>query len=77
LRRIPEMSEFVTEIDKSGYPVRFIHSDEIQSIKHESKPGIYSATLKDGSEILINSRVYDLRTVLKTNLEHVRERVES
>ena len=71
------MSEFITEIDKSGYPVRFIHSDEIQSIQHEAKPGIYSATLKDGSKILINSCVYDLRNVLKTNLEHVPERVKS
>lgn len=71
------MSEFVTEIDKSGYPVRFIHSDEIQSIKHESKPGIYRVTLKNGSKILINSSVYDLRNVLKTNLEHIPERGQS
>lgn len=71
------MSEFVTEIDKSGYPVRFIHSDEVLSIVHESKPGIYSAVLKNGSKILINSCVYDLRNVLKTNLEHVPERVKS
>ena len=70
------MTEFVTEIDESGYPVRFIQSTEIQSIQHESRPGIYSATLKDGSEILINSRVYDLRNVLKTNLEHIPERVK-
>ena len=71
------MTEFITEIDESGYPVRFIQSTEILSIQHESKPGAYSATLKNGSKILINSRVYDLRTVLKTNLEHVRERVKS
>ena len=45
------MSEFITEIDESGYPVRFVHSNEIQSIKHERQPGIYSATLKNGSKI--------------------------
>ena len=68
------MSEFITEIDKSGYPVRFIHSDEILSIEHGLQPGIYSAVLKNGSKILINSCVYDLRNVLKTNLEHLPER---
>ena len=67
------MTEFITEINESGRVVRFIHSDEILSIQHESKPGAYSATLKNGSKILINSCVYDLRSVLKTNLEHVRE----
>lgn len=70
------MSEFITEVNESGYPVRYVHSDEILSIKHERQPGIYSATLKNGSKILINSSVYDLRTVLKTNLEHVPERVK-
>ena len=68
------MTEFITEINESGDPVRFIHSDEILSIKHERQPGIYSATLKNGSKILVNSCVYDLRTVLKTNLEHVQDR---
>ena len=70
------MSEFVTEIDESGRVVRFVQSSEIISIQHEAKPGIYRVTLKNGSKILINSRVYDLRTVLKTNLEHVPERVK-
>lgn len=67
------MSEFVTEISESGRVVRFVQSTEILSIQHESKPGAYSATLKNGSKILINSSIYDLRNVLKTNLEHVRE----
>lgn len=71
------MTEFVTEIDESGYPVRFIQSTEIQSIQHESRPGIYSAVLKNGSKILINSSIYDLRNVLKTNLEHVPEGVKT
>ena len=71
------MSEFVTEINESGRVVRYIQSNEILSIVHERQPGVYSATLKDGSKILINSCVYDLRTVLKTNLEHVPERGQS
>ena len=71
------MSEFITEINESGSPVRYVRSDEIRSIEHEAKPGIYSAVLKNGSKILINSCVYDLRNVLKTNLEHVPERVIS
>lgn len=71
------MSEFITEINEAGYPVRFIQSTEILSIVHGLQPGIYSATLKDGSKILINSCVYDLRTVLKTNLEHIPERGQS
>lgn len=71
------MSEFISEIDGSGYPVRFVHSDEIRSIEHGLQPGIYSVILKDGSKILVNSCVYDLRTVLKTNLEHIPERGQS
>ena len=71
------MSEFITEINESGRVVRYIQSNEILSIVHERQPGIYSAVLKNGSKILINSSVYDLRTVLKSNLEHVRERVKS
>ena len=71
------MSEFITEINESGRVVRFVQSDEVLSIQHESKPGIYSVILKDGSKILINSCVYDLRNVLKTNLEHVPERLKS
>ena len=68
------MSEFITEISESGRVVRFVQSTEILSIEHGLQPGVYSAILKDGSKILVNSCVYDLRTVLKTNLEHVPER---
>jgi len=71
------MSEFVTEIDESGRVVRFVQSTEILSIEHGLQPGIYSVILKDGSKILINSCVYDLRNVLKTNLEHIPGRVKS
>lgn len=71
------MSEFITEISESGRVVRFVQSTEILSIEHGLQPGIYSATLKNGSKILINSCVYDLRTVLKTNLEHVQDRDQS
>lgn len=71
------MSEFITEIDENRYPVRYVRSDEIRSIEHGLQPGIYSVILKDGSKILVNSCVYDLRTVLKTNLEHIPERGQS
>lgn len=71
------MSEFITQIDESGYPVRYVQSTEILSIEHGLQPGIYSVILKDGSKILINSCVYDLRTVLKKNLEHIPERGQS
>ena len=71
------MTEFITEINESGRVVRFIRSDEILSIEHGLQPAVYSTTLKDGSKILINSCVYDLRNVLKTNLEHVPERGQS
>jgi len=71
------MTEFVTEINESGRMVRFVQSTEILSIEHGLQPGIYRVTLKDGSKILINSCVYDLRNVLKTNLEHVPERGQS
>lgn len=70
------MSEFITEINESGRVVRFIQSTEILSIEHGLQHGIYRVTLKNGSKILINSCVYDLRSVLKTNLEHV-QRVKS